>query len=100
MLSVNTKMLDLYWRIGTDILAKQEERGWGAKVINQLSKDLSTKFPEDKGYSVTNLKYMRGFASNYPDFLPSKISSCLLKHWSVVTDLQSSFFIYNQNYEN
>lgn len=73
ILSVNTEMLDLYWKIGKDILAKQEEQGWGAKVINQLSKDLSTRFPEDKGYSVTNLKYMRGFASNYPDFPYVKI---------------------------
>ena len=68
ILSVNAEMLNLYWNIGKDILAKQEEQGWGAKVITQLSKDLSARFPEDKGYSVTNLKYMRGFASNYPDF--------------------------------
>ena len=68
MLSVNTEMLDLYWRIGKDILAKQEEQGWGAKIIDQLSKDLSARFPDDKGYSVSNLKYMRGFAYNYPDF--------------------------------
>ena len=79
MLSVNTEMLDLYCRIGTDILAKQEEQGWGAKVINQLSKDLSTRFPEDKGYSVTNLKYMRGFASNYPDFPYVKIPLAKLR---------------------
>lgn len=72
-------MLDLYWRIGSDILAKQEEQGWGAKVINQLSKDLSTRFPEDKGYSVTNLKYMRGFASNYPDFPYVKIPLAKLR---------------------
>ena len=38
--SVNAEMLNLYWNIGKDILAKQEEQGWGAKVITQLSKDL------------------------------------------------------------
>lgn len=68
ILSVNTEVLNLYWSIGKDILSKQEELGWGAKVIAQLSKDLSAKFPDDKGYSITNLKYMRGFAANYPDF--------------------------------
>lgn len=68
ILSVNSEVLNLYWSIGKDILTKQKELGWGAKVIAQLSKDLSAKFPNDKGYSITNLKYMRGFAANYPDF--------------------------------
>lgn len=68
ILSVNAELLNLYWKIGNDILIKQKELGWGAKVIAQLSKDLSERFPDDKGYSISNLKYMRGFASNYPDF--------------------------------
>ena len=57
-----------YWNIGKSILQKQEERGWGTKVIDQLSKDLSVKFPDDRGYSVRNLKYMRQFAEAYPQF--------------------------------
>ncbi|MDE6548336.1 MAG: hypothetical protein K2L22_05000 [Muribaculaceae bacterium] len=32
------------------------------------AKVLVRKFPEDKGYSVRNLRYMRRFAENYPDF--------------------------------
>ena len=50
ILSVNAEMLNLYWNIGKDILAKQEEQGWGAKVITQLSKDLSARFPEEIGF--------------------------------------------------
>ena len=38
-------------------------------VIEQLSADLSHKFPDDRGYSVRNLKYMRQFAQAYPHFL-------------------------------
>ncbi len=65
---VNTDMLSLYWSIGNDIIRKKNELGWGAQVIEQLSMDLTRKFPEDKGYSVRNLHYMRRFAENYPDF--------------------------------
>ena len=65
---VNTDMLSLYWSIGSDIIRKKKELGWGAQVIEQLSVDLTHKFPEDKGYSVRNLHYMRRFAENYPNF--------------------------------
>lgn len=65
---VNTDMLSLYWSIGSDIIRKKKELGWGAQIIEQLSLDLTRKFPEDKGYSVRNLHYMRRFAENYPNF--------------------------------
>lgn len=55
---VNADMLQLYWQIGQDILIKQKEQGWGAQVIAQLAKDLSTRFPDDRGYSPRNLGYM------------------------------------------
>ena len=42
--------------------------GWGAKVIDNLSKDLQNAFPQMQGLSVRNLKYMRKFAEVYPDF--------------------------------
>ena len=67
-INVNTGTLTLYWNIGVQILEKQERLGWGAKVIEQLSADLSHKFPDDRGYSVRNLKYMRQFAQAYPHF--------------------------------
>lgn len=66
--SVNSELLTLYWHIGCKILEKQRKQGWGAQVISQLSKDLTARFPDDRGYSVTNLKYMRGFALQYPDY--------------------------------
>lgn len=66
--SVNSALLSLYWHIGRKIIEKQQQRGWGAQVIAQLSRDLTTRFPDDRGYSVTNLKYMRGFALQYPQY--------------------------------
>ena len=68
VLRVNSELLSLYWSIGNDILEKQQKLGWGAQVIDRLSADLSCKFPDDKGFSVRNLKYMRMFAEAYPDF--------------------------------
>jgi len=67
-LHVNSELLSLYWSIGKDILLKQEERGWGKQVIVQLSRDLSLRFPDDRGYSERNLGYMKQFAKEYPHF--------------------------------
>lgn len=66
-LAVNHELVMLYWQIGKDILAKQRDEGWGAKVIDRLSRDLSQAFPEARGFSTRNLKYMRAFAEAWPD---------------------------------
>lgn len=66
-LAVNRELVLLYWQIGRDILSRQQQQGWGAKVISQLAKDLKKAFPEMKGFSRTNLLYMRAFAQAYPD---------------------------------
>ena len=66
-LSANTAMILLYWDIGQSILERQNCEGWGAKVIDRLSQDLRTAFPEMSGFSPRNLKYMRKFAGVWPD---------------------------------
>ena len=68
-LSVNKEMLILYWQIGKAILEKQEKEGWGAKITRKLSEDLGKAFPNMKGFSYTNVRYMQRFAENYPDLL-------------------------------
>ena len=65
--SVNKELVLLYYHIGKQILAAQNKEGWGAKVIDLLSKDLQLAFPEMKGFSTRNLKYMRKFAEEYQD---------------------------------
>jgi predicted nuclease of restriction endonuclease-like (RecB) superfamily len=65
--AVNRELVDLYWKIGRDILAQQATQGWGAKVIERLAHDLRTAFPEMKGFSRANLMYMRAFAEAWPD---------------------------------
>src|SRR5262249_13787908 len=66
-LVVNRELILLYWQIGREILQRQAEQGWGAKVINRLSRDLLREFPEMKGFSPRNLKYMRAFAEAWPE---------------------------------
>ena len=66
-LAVNRELVGLYWQIGRDILARQAEQGWGTKVIDRLAHDLRTAFPDMKGFSPRNLKYMRAFAEAWPD---------------------------------
>ena len=66
-LAVNRELTLLYWQIGQDILQRQRQQGWGAKVVTKLAKDLQNEFPSMKGFSRTNLLYMRAFAEAYPD---------------------------------
>jgi len=60
-------MVMLYWEIGRIILQRQAAEGWGSKVIDRLSADLRDAFPDMKGLSPRNLKYMRAFAEAWPD---------------------------------
>jgi predicted nuclease of restriction endonuclease-like (RecB) superfamily len=66
-LSINKALLLLYWSIGHDILTRQNNEGWGAKVIDRLGTDLRRAFPEMTGISPRSLKYMRAFAEAWPD---------------------------------
>jgi len=66
-LLANAELVQLYGRIGRDIPQRQETQGWGAKVIDRLARDLKDAFPNMRGWSSSNLKYMRFFAQHCPD---------------------------------
>ena len=66
-LSVNRELVLLYWQIGQDILTRQSAQGWGAKVIERLALDLRAAFSDMKGFSRSNLMYMRAFAQAWPE---------------------------------
>ncbi len=67
-IAVNNELLTVYWEIG-NIISKQEETdGWGTKTVEKLSIDLKVEFPDMKGLSPRNLRYMRDFALAYPQF--------------------------------
>ena len=67
VMAANSAMVMLYWDIGCLILDRQEKEGWGAKVIDRLSADLRETYPDMKGLSPRNLKYMRAFAAAWTD---------------------------------
>ena len=66
-LAVNAELIALYWRIGLDILERQQRDGWGTKVVDRLAADLRAEFPGMRGFSRANLLYMRAFAEAWPD---------------------------------
>ncbi len=63
-LRVNRELIMLYYNIGKII---NEHKAWGNKFIDNLAADIKLEFPNVKGYSVRNLKYMAKFAETYPD---------------------------------
>jgi predicted nuclease of restriction endonuclease-like (RecB) superfamily len=66
-LAVNRELVELYWHIGREILARQDAEGWGGKVIERLSRDLRSAFPDMRGLSVRNLRYTRSFAAAWAE---------------------------------
>jgi predicted nuclease of restriction endonuclease-like (RecB) superfamily len=66
-MAANSELLQLYWKMGNQIIAQESREGWGAKVIDRLSADLRQAFPDMQGISPRNLRYMKTFAQAYPD---------------------------------
>jgi predicted nuclease of restriction endonuclease-like (RecB) superfamily len=65
-LSVNRELVLLYWQIGRLLLARESQLGWGAKVIPRIAADLRREFPDFRGLSARNLRYMRDLARAWP----------------------------------
>jgi predicted nuclease of restriction endonuclease-like (RecB) superfamily len=88
VMAASSAMVLLYWDIGRVILDRQEREGWGAKVIDRLSADLSLAYPEMRGLSPRNLKYMRAFAVAWPDreFVHQAGAQIPWKHHCVLLD--------------
>jgi predicted nuclease of restriction endonuclease-like (RecB) superfamily len=64
--AVNNVLLETYWQIGRDIVQRQQEQGWGTRVVERLSVDLRTAHPDVRGLSVRNLRYMAALATRWP----------------------------------
>jgi len=56
---VNSNLLEFYWSLGKDIVEKQADSTWGSGFLKQLSHDLMLEFPDVKGFSLRNIKYIR-----------------------------------------
>ena len=64
---VNTTMLEFYWSIGRDLVRMRAEQKWGAGVVKQFALDMRQAFPNEKGFSYTNVKYMKRWYLFYYD---------------------------------
>ena len=63
-------MLRFYWSLGRDIVEKQAESKWGSAFFDTLSEDLRKMFPGTKGFSTTNLRYMKRYYDIFGEILP------------------------------
>ena len=84
-LSVNAELVQLYGRVGRDILERQQSQGWGAKVIDRLALDLKDAFADMRGWSSSNLKYMRFYAQHCPEGLFGQQPADQLPWFHIVT---------------
>ena len=64
-IKVNTELLRLYWRMGADICEKQKSASWGDGWLKELSRELMDEFPDMKGFSYRNLRYIRQWHEFY-----------------------------------
>lgn len=85
---VNSELISHYWRIGSIILDRQQREGWGAKVVDQLSVDLRTSFPGQRGYSRRSLSYMQKAAACWSDGIEGQAVSQI--PWGHVATLLDS----------
>lgn len=84
-LAINAELVQLYHRIGAEIRQRQQVNAWGAKVIERLARDLSDAFPDIRGFSSRNLKYMAFFAQHCPNALFGQQPAAQLPWFHVVT---------------
>lgn len=65
--AVNTELLQFCWALGADIVDKQATHAWGSGFLKKLSQDLMQEFPDMKGFSLRNLKYIRQWHGFWKD---------------------------------
>ena len=77
VLSANSELLNLYWKIGKEIVNKQKKSNWGSKIIEKMSIDLKHEFPEIKGFSRRNIYAIRQWYLLYSqrfEFVPQVVA--------------------------
>ncbi len=90
--AASSELLQLYWSVGRDILDRQEQAGWGSRVIDRLAQDLRAEFPDQRGWSRSNLHYMRSLAAAWPDteVVPQAVGQLPWGHVRVLLDKLTS----------
>ncbi|MDR1448625.1 MAG: PDDEXK nuclease domain-containing protein [Propionibacteriaceae bacterium] len=87
--TANAEVLRLYWSTGRDILVRQRDDGWGARVIDRIARDMRREFSDQRGWSKTNLYAMRKAAEAWPteeEFVHHTGGQLLWRHVVVLLD--------------
>jgi predicted nuclease of restriction endonuclease-like (RecB) superfamily len=85
--AVNNVLIETYWQIGKEIVARQQKQGWGARVIERLSADLRAAHPQTKGLSPRSLEYMATLATRWPESIAQQPAARLpWGHLMVILD--------------
>jgi predicted nuclease of restriction endonuclease-like (RecB) superfamily len=85
--AVNNILIETYWKIGREIVARQQEQGWGTRVIERLSADLRAAHPDTRGLSPRNLEYMATLAARWPESIAQQPAARLpWGHLMVILD--------------
>ena len=105
--SANSELIKLYWDIGKDIFQKQEIKVWGNSIVENLSKDLKSEFPNMKGFPRMNLLYMKKFYNYYmSDFIKvqQRVAQILWGHNILIIsksqNVNESIFYLNETQTN
>jgi predicted nuclease of restriction endonuclease-like (RecB) superfamily len=93
VLGANREQIILYWNIGKVIITNIK---WGNKFIDNLARDIKLEFPNAKGYSVRNLKYMRKFADMFPELeiVQEPLAQLTWYHLQLLMDKVSDKTVY------
>lgn len=87
---VNRELLAFYWSLGKDIVEMKAETRWGSSFMQTLSKDLQAALPMAKGFSLTNLRFIKRFYELYAPVIESQVVTQLQRteiRSQVVTEL-------------
>ncbi|MCV7078831.1 DUF1016 N-terminal domain-containing protein [Mycobacterium szulgai] len=67
VVAANQELVATIWSAGAENLARQDDEGWVARVIDGLTSDLKKRFPDARGFSPRNLEYIGTFAAGWPE---------------------------------
>lgn len=78
-IKVNSTLLEFYWYLGEKIVLEQKIHQWGSDFLSKLSKDLSKDFSSIKGFSKSNLQYIKRWYLFYKDAKVEQVVPLLVK---------------------
>ena len=83
--NANKDLILMYYKIGLKLI---ENNKWGSSFIDTLAKDLKIEFPNIKGMSARNLRYMKKFATEFDndEFLQGFLAKLSWNHNQILLD--------------